>query len=197
MAKFKKVKFNLNKYSWSILITFLCATFSMLHHTANISLEDFVQTFPLILIAIYYSEKLAPLINQPDYSLKKSQLFARDLFILSFSFLLGCLLSLILSYNNSDVKGWWTLILSLITLYGLFFSVLFSAIALLIENHKKYTMVFSLIIIILMSMGNFFPYYILIPSVGNIDFFYVITCLLLMIHLLFAVNYKIIRLFAH
>lgn len=197
MVTFKNVKFNLNKYSWSILIAFICATFSMLHHTANISLEDFVQTFPLILVAIYYSEKLAPFINQPDHSLKKAQLFARDLFILSFSFLLGCLLSLILSYNNSDAKGWWTLIVYLITLYGLFFSVLFSTIVLLIENHKKYTIVFSLIIIIFVSIGTFFPHYIFIPLLGNIDTFYVITCLLLIIHLLFAINYKIIRFFQY
>ena len=118
-------------------------------------------------------------------------------FILSFSFLLGCLLSLIFSYNNSDVKGWWTLIIYLITLYGLLFSMLFSAIALLIKNHKKYTIVFALLIIILVSIGDFFPQYIFIPLLGNIDSFYVITCLLLIIHLLVAVNYKIIRLFRY
>lgn len=195
MVAFNNARFNLNKYSWSILITFICATFSMLHDTTNISLEDFIQIFPLILIAIYYSEKLAPLINRPDHSLQNMELFARDSFILSFSFLLGCLLSLIFSYNNSDVKGWWTLIVYLITLYGLFFSVLFSAIALLIESHKKYTIIFSLLIIILVSIGNFFPHYISIPLLENIDSFYVITCLLLIIHLLVAVSYKIIRLF--
>lgn len=94
----------------------------MLYRTANISLEGFFQTLPLIIIAVYYCEKLAPLISQPEYNLKKSELFTRDLFILSFSFLLACLFSLVLSYNNSDVKGWWPVIVYFIALYGLLFS---------------------------------------------------------------------------
>lgn len=186
---------NLNKYSWSILIAFICATFAMLYRTANISFEGFFQTLPLIIIAVYYCEKLAPLINQPEHNLKKSELFTRDLFILSFSFLLACLLSLIFSYNNSDVKGWWPLIVYFITVYGLFFSVFFSAAALLIKNHKIYTIVFSFLIIVIISMGKFFPPYTFIPLLGNIDTFYAITCSLLIFHCLFVINYKIIRLF--
>lgn len=182
---------NLNKYSWSILITFICATFAMLYRTANRSFEGFFQTLPLIIIAVYYCEKLAPLMSQPEHNLKKSELFTRDLFILSFSFLLSCLLSLIFSYNNSDVKGLWPLIIYFITLYGLFFSVFFSAVALLIKNHKTYTIVFSLLIIVLVSMGKFFPHYTFIPLLGNIDTFYAITCSLLLFHCLFAINYKI------
>lgn len=185
---------NLNKYSWSIIVMFICATFAMINYTPNVSLGGFVQTLPLIIISVYYCEKLAPLINQSEYNLNKAKLFARDFFILSFSFLFACLLSLVFSYNNSDVKGWWPLIVYFITLYGLCFSVFFSAIALLIENHKTYTMVFSLLIIVLVSVGNFFPHYIFIPLLGNIETFYVITCLLLILHCIFAANYKIIRL---
>ena len=186
---------NLNKYSWSILFTFICATFVMFYRTANISFEGFFQTLPLIIIAVYYCEKLAPLIGQPEHNLKKSELFTRDLFILSFSFLLSCFISLIFSYNNSDVKGWWPLIIYFISLYGLFFSVFFSAVALLIKNHKTYTIVFSLLIIVLISMGKFLPHHMFIPLLGNIDTFYIATCLLLICHFLFAINYKIIGLF--
>jgi hypothetical protein len=78
---------NFNKYSWSILVTFICATFAMLYRTANISFECFFQTLPLIIIAVYYCEKSSYLINQPENNLKTSELFTRDLFILSFSFL--------------------------------------------------------------------------------------------------------------
>ncbi|RUR19100.1 hypothetical protein ELY21_06165 [Legionella sp. km535] len=186
---------NLNIYSWSLLIAFISAAYAMNYHTANISLTDFFQTLPLIIIAVYCCEKLAPLINQPESDLKKSKLFARDLFILSFSFLFACLISLIISYNNSDVKGWWSLIIYFITIYGLLFSICFSAIALLIKNHKRYTLIFSLVIIALISMGQLLPHYTFIPLVGNIETFYMTTCSLLIFHYLFVIGYKIIRTF--
>lgn len=180
-----------------MLIVFICATLSMQYHTADFSLVDCLSVLPLALVAIYYSEELAYLVKLPDHGQKKSTLFRRDLFLLNFSFLLGCLLSFILSYNNSDVKGWWTLIIYLITLYGFIFSIVFSAIAILIENHKNYTIAFSILIIVLLSIGNFFPHYISIPLLGKIDTSYVITCLLLIFHLLFSINYKIVRLLLH
>lgn len=184
---------NLNRYSWSILISFVFATLSMLYKTAHISLEGLLQTLPLIIIAIYYCEKLAPLISQTELNLNKSELFTRDSFILTFSFLLACLLSLILAYNNSDAKTWWPLIIYLYTFYGFFFSVVFSATALLIKNHKIYTMVFSLLIIIFVSLGKFFPHYIPLPLMGSVDTFFVITGSLLIIHCLFVISYKIVR----
>lgn len=167
----------------------------MHYHTANVSFLGFCQTFPLIIIVVYYCEKLASLVSQPEYNLKKSRIFTRDLFILSFSFLFGCLLSLIFSYNNSDARGWWPLIIYFIALYGLLFSIFFSVVAILIKNHKIYTMIFSLIIMTLVSMGQFFPYYILIPFLGNVENFYVVTCSLLIFHCLFAISCKIIRTF--
>ncbi|PJD92824.1 MAG: hypothetical protein CK424_04395 [Legionella sp.] len=188
----KKFK-NLNGYSWSILIAFICVTYPMHYHTANISFADFFQTLPLIIIAVYYSEKLAHLISQPEHNLKTPRLFTRDVFILSFSFLFACLLSLIFSYNNSDARGLWPLIIYFITLYGLLFSLFFSAVALLITNHKVYTIIFALIIIVLVSMGQFFPSYTFIPMLGHIETFYVITCSLLILHCLFTVGYKTIR----
>lgn len=179
----------LNGYSWSTIIAFICATFAMQYHTASFSFSDFFQTLPLIIVAIYWCEKSAYFIKQPEHSLKTIELFNRDLFILSFSFLLGCLVSLLFAYNNSDAKGWWSLIIYFITLYGLVFSVLFSTIVLLIKNHKTYTMIFSFLIIVLVSFGNFFPHYTSVPLLGNIDTFYVITGALLMAHFLFAIGY--------
>ena len=191
-SKKNKLK-NLNRYSWSILVAFICALFAMHYHTANISFAGIFQTLPLIIIAIYTSEKLAPLISQPEYNLKKSRLFTRDVFILSLSFLFACLLSLIFSYHNSDARGWWPLIIYFITFYGLLFSLFFSAVALLIKNHKAYTMIFALIIIVFVSMGQLFPFYTFIPMLGDIETFYVITFSLLILHCLFTIGYKTIR----
>lgn len=112
---------------------------------------------------------------------------------LTFSFLLACLLSLILAYNNSDAKAWWTLIIYIYTLYGFIFSVAFSATALLIKNHKIYTMIFSLLIMLLVSLGQFFPHYIPLPLIGSIDTFFVVTISLLIIHCLFATGCRVPR----
>lgn len=185
----------LNKYSWLLLITFIFAVFAMSYQTTNTSFDGFIQTLPLIIIFVFWSEKSAQLIKQTESNLKKAQLFNRDTFILSFSFLLGCLISLLFAYDNSDAKGWWVLIIYFISLYGLIFSLIFSGMALLIKNHKTYILIFSLLIIGLISGEKFFPYYTFIPLLGYIDTFYAITSILLIIHCLFAINCKIIRAF--
>lgn len=186
---------NLNKYSWLLLITFIFAVFAMSYQTANTSFDGFIQTLPLIVIFVFWSEKSELLIKQTESNLKKAQLFSRDTFILSFSFLLGCLISFVFAYDNSDVKGWWVLIIYFINLYGLIFSLIFSGIALLIKNHKTYILIFSLLIIGLVSLGAFFPRYTFIPLLGYIDTFYAITGALLTIHCLFAIYCKVSRAF--
>lgn len=183
----------LNIYSLSIVITFICAMFAMHYRVSHISLLDFFQTLPLIVLGIYFSERLSNFINQPESKFKNNQLFIRDLLILSFSFLLGCLVSLIFSYNISDVKGWWSLIIYFITIYGVLFSTVFSIIGLLIKNHKKYTLIFAFIIFTLVSVGGFFPSYIFVPYLGNIETFYVATSSLLIFHCLFAIGCKIMK----
>lgn len=184
---------NLNKYSWFILVTFIFAVFAMSYQTTNSSFDGFIQTLPLIIGFVFWSEKSALLIKQAESNLKKTERFNRDTFVLSFSFLLGCLISLLFAYDNSDVKGWWVLIIYFVTMYGLIFSLIFSGIALQIKNHKTYTLVFSLLIIVFVSMGKFFPRYMFVPLIGYFDTFYAITCILLIIHCLFVINCKIIR----
>lgn len=180
----------LNGYSWSILVAFICATFSMQYHSSTF-LEAFFQSLPLIILAIYWCEKSAYYIKQPESNLERRELFNRDFFIIGFSFLLGCLISLIFAYNNTDAKGWWSLIISFITLYGLFFSLIFSIIALLIKNHKIYTMTFSFLILLLVSFGSFFPHYLPLPFLRSVETFYIITGLILIIHCLVAIGCKV------
>lgn len=196
MRKPNKLRFKrLNRYSWSIIIAFICVTLAMQYHTAQISLQDFIQSLPLIAITVYGCEKYACLIAQSDSHLKKIELFKRDLFALSFSFLLGCLISLIFAYSNSDARGWWSLIIYLTTVYGFIFATIFSISAQLIKNHKKYTFASSVLIFILLSFGNFFPRYIHISFLGSIDIFYFTTCSFLMVHLLFCIGYQSVSFF--
>lgn len=196
MKKPNKIEFKrLNRYSWSIIIAFICVTLAMQYHTAQISLQDFIQSLPLIAITVYWCEKSACLIRQSDHHLKKMALFRRDLFALSFSFLLGCLISLILAYDNSDARGWWSFIIYFTAIYGFIFATIFSISAQLIKNHKKYTLIFSLLILILISFGNFFPRYIRISFIGSVDTFYLVTCAFLIAHLLFCIGYQSINVF--
>lgn len=196
MGQSKKIQLRrLNGYSWSIIVAFIGAMFAMQYHTASLSLKDFFLILLLIIIMIYWCEKSAYSIKHPEFNLKKTELFKRDLFILSFSFLLACLISLMFSYNNSDAKGWWPLIICFTTLYGLAFSFVFSIIALLIKNHKTYTIIFSFLIMVLVSLGSFFPHYTPLPLLGHVDTFFAVTCLLLIVHFLFAIGCRMAGLF--
>ena len=198
MGQLKKFQLRqLNGYSWSILIAFICATFAMGYHTDGISFEGFFQALPLIILMVYWCEKSARYMKQPECNLKRRELFKRDFFILSFSFFWACLISLIFAYNNSDAKGWWSLIIYFITLYGLFFSLIFSIIALLIKNHKIYTMTFSFLILLLVSFGSFFPRYLPLPFLRSVETFYIITGLILIIHCLVAIGCKVSGFFSN
>lgn len=196
MRQQKKIRLKqLNGYSWSIIAAFICATFAMQYNAANISTKDFFQALPLIVASVFWCEKSARLTKRLESNLNKTEIFNRDLFILSFSFLLACLFSLLFSYNNSDVRGWWVFIIYFITLYGLFFSLIFSIIALLIKNHTIYTMIFSILIIVLVSFGSFLPKYTMIPLIGSSNTFILLTCSLLIIHCLFAISTRVAGLF--
>ncbi|CAM2730850.1 hypothetical protein [Legionella worsleiensis] len=183
---------NLNKYSWLLILIFIFAVLAMSYKTANISLDGLMQTIPLIVVFVFWCEKSAQRLKRTENNLKKAQLFHRDTFILSFSFLLGCLISLLFAYDNSDAKGWWVFIIYFISLYGLIFSLIFSGIALLIKNHNAYILVYSFLIIGFVSLGQFFPHDTFIPLLGYTDTFYAITGTILIIHCLFTLYYKVI-----
>jgi hypothetical protein len=184
----------LNGYSWFIIIAFVCASFAMQYHT-NSYFNGVFYVLPLTLVAIYWCEKAAHLINSPECDLNKVNVFHRDLFILSFSFFLGVLISLCLLFNNSDAKGWWSLIVLFMMIYGLIFSIVFSVVAISIRNHKMYTLIFSFLIIGFVSFGHFLPRYMMLPIIGSVDVFYIITCSLLIAHCLFSIGSKMFDIF--
>lgn len=125
----------LNGFSWAIIIAFIASSFAMQYHT-NSRFYEFFDILPLIILAIYWCEKSAHLINIPECKLEKKKLFKRDL-----------------------------------------------------------SFIFSLLIIGLISSGDFQPHYITVPLIGSTETLYVITCALLMTHGLFASTCKIIRVF--
>ena len=105
MGQQKKIQLRrLNGYSWSVIVAFICATFAMQYHTVVVSFDDFFLTLLLIVMMVYWCEKSIHYIKQPECNLKKIELFYRDLCILTFSFFLACLISLVFAYNNRAVS---------------------------------------------------------------------------------------------
>ncbi len=184
----------LNGYSWSIIVAFIFASVAMEYNTDHSLLDSACFTIPLIFIAVFWCEKTAYLMAVPDYRLTKKESFSRDLFLISYSFFLACLLSLLSQHNNSDAKAWWSLYILYIGLYGFLFSFLFSLIAVMISNHKTYTIVFSFIIISVLSIIKFYPPYTSVVYIGKIESYYMITGSLLLGHFLFFIGWKLSRL---
>jgi hypothetical protein len=61
----------------------------MEYHSGARYVEGFFLVLPLIIIVICWSEHVAPLIKLEDYKLTKKDIFIRDLFLISFSFILA------------------------------------------------------------------------------------------------------------
>lgn len=186
---------NLNPYSWFIIVAYIGASLFMQTYSGDISLEGFSFGLPIIGTIVYWSEHSASLIKNTDLNLKKADLFYRDLFLISYSLLLGDILSLLLQYNNSDARAWWTLFLYFSLLCNLIFAFIFSFIALMLNAHKRYTIIFSCFILIIFTFSKFWPYYISLVFIGKTNTYLVIMCFLLIVHLLFCSTYKLIRLF--
>ncbi len=184
---------SLNGYSWAIIVAYIGAIIAMQYPVSHGFLENFVQTLSLAIIMIFWCEQSAFLLQQPECNLKKIELFRRDLWLLSFSFFIASLISLWFAHNNSDVKSLWPVGIYFITLVGYCFSVIFSIIALFIKNHKIYTISFSCLIITVISLGNFLPHDTSLPLLGDVDTFFVITGLLLMVHGLVVIGHQITK----
>jgi hypothetical protein len=182
--------YHFNKYSWILLAIYTSVVFIMNYHTYTVSLEGVYLTLPLIIAMIIWSEKTASLINKTTQAMTKEESFQQDLFLISFSFILGILLSFIFNFKNSDVRGWWPLALYIITAFGIFFAFIFSLSGQMLSNHKKYTFVFFYLIILLISLLSFLPYIWPFSIFGKKDFFYEYMGLLLAIHLFYCFAQK-------
>jgi hypothetical protein len=190
---FRLIK-ELNAYSWSLIIAFIGVSFAMEHHSHSVPFEGFFMSLPLVSIVVYWSQKVAPLIYYEDDQLSKQSIFSRDLFLMNFGFILSCMISLLTQYDNSDARGWWPFILIIMSLYGLIFAFAFSLIALLLENHKTYLMVFSFITLVIFSLSKFWPYFISVPFIGEIHSYSVIIYSMIICHLLWCLGFKLKKL---
>lgn len=150
--------YRFNIYSWVIFIIYLTVVTTMEYFSYKFSLESIYLSLPLIIAFIFWSERTELVISKHDSSITKTDGFNRDFFLISFSFISGHLLSLLFQYNNSDAIGWWPLAIYFISAFGILFAFIFSLIALMLNNHKKYTLIYSLVIILNQIFISFMLY---------------------------------------
>lgn len=160
------------------------------YYSHSVSFENLLITSPLIVIVVLWSEILVNYISSNKVREIKTEAFNRDLFLISFSFILSALIAFVLEYKNSDVLGWWPFALYFISIYGFLFSLIFSLVALIINNHKNYTFFIFVIIVILMPTLNFLPHYVHVYFIENIETFYLATGALMVVYLLLCFSWK-------
>jgi hypothetical protein len=185
--------YRFNIYSWAIFIIYVALVFFMETFSPRISLESIYLTVPLIGGLIFWSERLTPLIRKPDSSITKEEAFSRDFFLITFGILSGYMLYLVFQYNNSDARGWWPLVIYFIAARGVVFALLFSLFAMILNGHKKYTLIFTFVLmallIFIISMEYLYPK----SFFANSEAYSIGLLLLIGIHALLCSGYKILK----
>ena len=182
----KEYDFSLNIFSWAILVTFLCASLVMQVYPSGFSFEGPLLALPVICLIMYWSEKEVRFLKENDSDLTSLNKFQRNFFITAYSMNIGNLISLLLQYNNSDVRGIWPIAIYYTFFVSVIFSLLFSMISYALPTHKRYSIAFSFVIFTVFSISKFWPYYVAVPYVGQTSFYTVVMVSLISIHLLFA-----------
>ncbi|MBY0544729.1 MAG: hypothetical protein K2Q14_04185 [Gammaproteobacteria bacterium] len=184
--------YRFNIYSWVLFIIYLTVVTTMEYFSYKFSLESIYFSLPLMAAFIFWSERTILVIQKPDGSITKTERFKRDLFLISFSFISGHLLSLLFQYNNSDALGWWPLAIYFISAFGILFAIIFSLIAMMLNNHKKYTLIYSITIILTLIFISLMMHLDSFSFFARSETFYIIFLLLGGIHLLLCLGYKAI-----
>ena len=188
----KTIKNFFNPYTLSLLIIFFCTTLSMQYHSSQLSLGGFLLVSPLIGLAIFCSGKVTPLKGDGKNTITRENEFQRDVFLISYSFLIASLISLLPEYDNNEARAWWAISVYYVSLIGILFSWFFAYFNCFSRCHKIYTNIFSLIIIITFSLPKLWPLYISVIFFGEVSFFWFVMFALVFLHLLCFVLYTII-----
>ena len=185
--------YTFNRYSWLLAIVYLAAAVTMESHSYTSLLEGTYFSAPLILIVIFWSEMSTRIINTDDDTITKKAAFKRDLFLITFGFVVAFTFPLVFEYKNTDALGWWPLVILFGGLYGLFYAFIFSLISLMINHHKKPAIAFIVLIIMLILIENLapkdmLPRYMSFLFFGEVEFFHVVMGYFLFMYLLFCLG---------
>ncbi|WP_115302221.1 hypothetical protein [Legionella beliardensis] len=180
-------------FSFILLIAFLAIPILMNISLAN-KIEGLLTVSPLILayMATLFSKR--KLLDNPASNLSQQDEFSRDLLIISYSYLLATLVSLIFNYTNSDVKGCWPVIIYISWVYGLIFAFVYSLLCkLLLTNHKRYTNIFAILTFTLFAFISFYPRYLSFLYIESIETIWLLFGALTLVHFLIGSIYSFIK----
>lgn len=173
----------LNPYSVLLVVVFVCTSASMQYHISQFSVGGVFLVLPLIVLAILGSGKIMQL-KESHHEITLENDFYRDIFLISYSFLIASLISLLPEYDNSEAREWWGISVYYVSLIGIMFSWFFAYFNRVLRGHKIYTNIFSLVVFIAFSLPKFWPAYVPVIFIGEISFFWFMIFFLCVLHLL-------------
>lgn len=195
LKSLKKISLNrLNWQSWTLIVFFILVSsiIEPFHRTSPF--EGFFISFPLIILSIFFCQMNANLTRSISKKHHWIDIFIKNIFLITYCFLVGGILFVILNHRNADVGGWWPIFLYAMYCYGFIFSLVFSAISWGVNYYNHiYNSFFCITIILLFASLKIFPHYIKIAHFGEIDVLFVILFGLLTAHLFFTILFKLLR----
>lgn len=191
IAKCKNKLISLNGYSWFLIVIFILLSCIMESFHRTSSFEGCLIGLPLIIWVIFFSHMI------PHITPKKHDwldIIIKNIFLLSYCFLVGGVFFVILNRSNIDIGGWWPVFLYVMYFYGIVFSLIFSCISWMLSyDHQGYNVFFCFITILLLAFIKIFPQHIKIYYFGKTDILFVIFLGLLITHFLCAALLKLLR----
>ena len=155
--------------------------------------EGLTSTLPLIVAIVIWSEILTTRLSH-KIPISTADSFHRDFFIINYATLFAFIASLLGEHNNTDAKGWWTLLIIVAELYGIVFGLVFASFALLLDRrHFRYTLIYAVVLLINFSTLKLMPSYIHTIILGNISIFPLCVVILLSVHALTCISYRFMR----
>ena len=175
---------SINPFSLCILglylIFVLLNTFSRV-----ITLLDILVTFPLIWSICVWSKGyyLALIKESPK---KTKDIFWQDLFLIFYGFIISILISFVIQHANTDLRGWWPIILYYLSLIGFSYALIYAFCAMLLKEHKTYALLFFFLTIIVIVGINLIAYINPLSVYAGDKIYYISLGVLLVIHIFYC-----------
>lgn len=119
--------------------------------------------------------------------------FCYDFLSVSYGFLLALIVSLLFKSQNTDVRSWWPILIILGIVYANIMGLIYSLIALFLTRpHIWYTNIFAVVLFLGYLIQNWLPFYVDVKGLGLFNLFYLFISLILLMHLLVCVSYKVL-----
>ena len=132
--------------------------------------EDVISTIPYLLINLFVLHRFRHVISPAGKDNFKSTEFLQDCLIINYCYTLATLVSILFASNNSDVKAWWSLAIYILWACGILFTLCYAYLCkLLPKSHKRYTITSGVILFLVIALIPFYPRYLSVFGLWNID----------------------------